>query len=413
MLKIDNATLKARVASIEQELRGQGLQALVLYANGSALGNQTFAHGYLRYLCGFDGHNTPSMLILRPGHAPVLLSGNKPHMRAHVAEKSLWFSDVRHVRPQLFGAEAAAILAREPGPAARVAYLGYDETPAPVWKSLETALPGVAWVDDFAPYIDRYRAIKRPAELGLHRRAAAICDTVFETLEREAGSGRSGYQLQAAMEHTARHAGCDYCVTWITVMPHADGSRYNLEECERVPQSGDQVLAGILLTYDGHWGHAVRTGSFGAPGAGHRRAYDICREMHAAALDRLRPGADLCQANIAMIDVLRRYYREDEVRTSRLAHGLGYSYEDPVVTRAFPNPWDVKPGRRQEPVEIKPGMLMELHPNLFVPGVAGAMIGDMVLVTETGYELLTAFPRDLIDWASPRGAAQPRVAREA
>jgi Xaa-Pro aminopeptidase len=43
-------------------------------------------------------------------------------------------------------------------------------------------------------------------------------------------------------------------------------------------------------------------------------------------------------------------------------------------------------------------MLMELHPHLFVPNVAGAMIGDMVAVTETGYEILTAFPRDLITW---------------
>lgn len=400
MLKIDNETLKARVARIEDELRAQGLHALVLYANGSALGNQSFMHGYLRYLCNFDGHNTPTMLILRPGHAPVLLSGNKSHMRAHLAEKSLWFRDVRHVRPQLFGAEAAAILAREPETAGRVAYLGYDETPAPVWKSLESGLPGVTWVHDFAPHIDKYRAIKQPPELEFHRRAAAICDTVFETLAREAGTGKRGYQLQAAMEHTARHEGCDYCVTWITVTPHADGSRYNLEECVRVPQAGDQLLAGILLTYDGHWGHAVRTGCVGAPTAGHRRAYDICREMHAAALDKLRPGEDLCEVNAAMNQVLHRYFRAAEVRTSRLAHGLGYSYEDPVVTLGFPNPWDVKqPARKPEPIEIKPGMLMELHPNLFVPDDAGAMIGDMVLVTETGHEILTGFPRDLIAWA--------------
>ena len=405
MLKIDNETLKARVEKIEHELRAQGLQGLVLYANGSALGNQSFMHGYLRYLCDFDGHNTPAMLILRPGHAPVLLTGNKPYLRAHVAEKSLWFRDVRHVRPQLFGAEAAAILARQPETAGRVAYLGYDETPAPVWKSLEAGLPGVTWVDDFAPHFDKHRIVKQPPELALHRRAAAICDLVFETLAREAGAGRAGYQLQAAMEHTARHEGCDYCTTWITVSPHADASRYNIEECMRVPQAGDQIVAGILLTYDGHWGHAVRTGSFGAPSADQKRVYGICREMHTAALTQLRPGADLCEANAAMDQVLHRHYRDDDVRRSRFAHGLGYSYEDPVVTLAFPNPWDAKqqPARKPEPIEAKPGMLMELHPNLFVPGVAGAMIGDMVLITETGHELLTRFPREHIDWTSQSG----------
>jgi hypothetical protein len=36
------------------------------------------------------------------------------------------------------------------------------------------------------------------------------------------------------------------------------------------------------------------------------------------------------------------------------------------------------------------------QPNLYIPSVAGAMIGDMVAVTDAGYEVLTKYPRDLI-----------------
>jgi Xaa-Pro aminopeptidase len=43
-------------------------------------------------------------------------------------------------------------------------------------------------------------------------------------------------------------------------------------------------------------------------------------------------------------------------------------------------------------------MLFEVHPNLFVEGYAGASIGDMVLVTEQGPELLTQHPRDLREY---------------
>ena len=43
-------------------------------------------------------------------------------------------------------------------------------------------------------------------------------------------------------------------------------------------------------------------------------------------------------------------------------------------------------------------MLLEVHPNLFIPGVAGAMVGDMVAITDSGYEILTEFPPDLIIW---------------
>jgi Xaa-Pro aminopeptidase len=39
-------------------------------------------------------------------------------------------------------------------------------------------------------------------------------------------------------------------------------------------------------------------------------------------------------------------------------------------------------------------MVLEIHPNIRVPGMGYCALGDMLLVTETGNERLTAFPRD-------------------
>jgi Xaa-Pro dipeptidase len=398
MLKIDSDTLKQRVQTVERGLRASGVEALVLYATGSVLGNQSLTHSYLRYLCNFDGHNAPALLLLRPDHSPTLLTGTKFHMRARLAEKRLWFDDVRHVLPTDFGEHVVDLLKGSVSGGGRVAFIGYDETPAPVWKSLEHGLPDIAWVYNFARHIEQYRVRKSAAERSFHRKAAEVCDIMFETLAQAVGTGRQGFQLKAAMEYTARAAGCDYCDTWLTAAPEADFFRYHMDECLRVPQQGDQLLAGMMLTYDGHWGHAVRTGSVGTATPEHRRLYGICREMFEAALDELRPGEDLCRVNDAMDAVLHRYYSDSEVRRTRAGHGLGYAYEDPVASLAFPNAWEPKPEKARAVVETLPGMLLELHPHLFVPGVGGAMIGDMVLVTESGYEVLTQYPRDLIIW---------------
>jgi Xaa-Pro aminopeptidase len=277
--------------------------------------------------------------------------------------------------------------------------MGYNETPAPVWKSLEKNLPAVEWVHDFAAQFDKHRVQKTALELTFHRRAADICDTMFQTLAREVRSGKPAYQLQAAMEHTARCEGCDYILTWLTVLPNADFPRFEIEECLRVPQTGDQVLAGLYITYDGHWGHAIRTANIGAPSAAHRQIYDHTREMLEAALAKIRPGENLYEVNAAMTRVLKKHYTGIDIRTSRAGHGLGYSYEDPIVSLAFPYAWNVKAQPREPaPIEIKPGMLMELHPQIWLPEAGGAMIGDMVAVTETGYELLNKFPRELIVW---------------
>ena len=399
MLRIDNPTLKERVSEVEKVIREEKLDALVVYAQGSALGSTSKMHGYLRYLCNYDGHNTPAMLILRPDREPVLVTAINAFLMRVQTREMLWFKDVRIVKPPMMGEEALSILAPQGATRLRVGYIGYNETPAPVWKSLEKGLPQAEWVD-FAPFLDRWRVQKGNIELAFHRRAGEICDAIFQTVAREVRSGKKGYQLQAAMEHTARHEGCEYCITWLSVAPRADYPRFYKEECVRVPQEGDQVIPGIYLTYDGHWGHAIRTGTVGKPTADHRRLYDIAREMEEAGLSNLRPGNDLYEVSAAMNRVLHSHYKDGEVEYSRAGHGLGYSYEDPVVSLAFPQPWDIKEPPKEKPkaIELKPGMLMELHPNLFVPGVGGAMIGDVVAVTDTGYEILTEYPRDLITY---------------
>lgn len=396
-LKIGDDILKARVRTAGDELRAAGCAALVLYATGSVLGNQSSTHAYLRYLIDFDPRNNSAMLILRPGHAPVLLTATKLHVRPRLAESRLWFDDVRHLTPPEFGEHAVRILKETVAAGARIALIGYAEMPAPAWVALERGLAGVTWDRDFARHIDKHRVCKSAVELSFHRKAAGVCDRMFEALAEQANSDRAGYQLRASMEFVARDAGCDYCDTWLTSGPAADVFRYNLDETRHVPEEGDQLLAGMMLTYDGHWGHAVRTGSIGEPSAVHRAIYDVCREMFDVALDMLKPGVDLCRVNDAMDAVLLRHYPDGDVLRTRTGHGLGYAYEDPVASVAFPNAWEKKPDKR-DAVEARAGMLLELHPHLFVPGKGGAMIGDMVLITETDNELLTHHPRDLIEW---------------
>jgi Xaa-Pro aminopeptidase len=397
LLRVDNTTLKKRVEEIEHALRDQNLEALVLYANGSALGSASKMHGYMRYLINFDGHNTPAILVLRPGHEPTLISSTNPFNMRVLLRELLWFKDVRTAKAPLMGQEAVAILGQGNGGARRVGYIGLNETPVPVWKALQNGLPGVEWVD-FAPEFDKRRVQKDALQLAFHRRAAEICDSIFQTLQRNVRKGLASYQLLAAMEHTARHEGAEYCLPWLTVAPKADYARVYKEESLRVPQEGDQVLAGIYLTYDGHWGHATRTGSVGQPTAEQRKLYDIAREMQEACLARLKPGEDLVEAVSAMDEVVYKYYREEEVDRARPGHGLGFSYEDPIISSAFFHPWEFhnRPAAGANRIELKPGMLMELHPNLAVPTIGRATVGDMVAITDTGYEILTEYPRDLI-----------------
>ena len=74
--------------------------------------------------------------------------------------------------------------------------------------------------------------------------------------------------------------------------------------------------------------------------------------------------------------------------------------KEAIVGAAFPQPYAPAPkgAAKPDPIAARPGMLFEFHPNIFVPGLGAAAIGDMVLVTETGNEILTQFARQLSIW---------------
>lgn len=383
---VQSDVLAKRMRSLQEWGQQQNLDALVVFGQGSVLGTATRSHGNLRYLLDWDGDAAPSALVLPTRGSPALVVANIfAHMRA---QENKLLADTRFGRGPSF---AAAVVDLLPQGAKRVGLAGRDEIPVGVWEPL-VAAGASAWVN-CEPELARRRAVKDSVQIAYHRQAAAICDRIFEQFGPTLHSGQSVADIQVELEKVGRQLGCEYCKTWLTVRPIADRCRYLADENKNAPQAGDQALLGIMLIFRGHWGHAIRTGSIGAPTAAAQRVFQIVQDMHDAMLDRLRPGADLRavgQAGIASDPQLGPCFQ------FRGGHALGHSYEDPIGSAEFPQPYDPTAKVPAEPRLVEPGMLFEVHPNLFVEEYAGASIGDMVLVTEQGPELLTRHPRDLL-----------------
>jgi Xaa-Pro aminopeptidase len=339
--------------------------------------------------------------VLSPSEKPTLFV---PNQYFHLAKEIMWFDDVRFVPPEKLGQEVASILKPRLSAKDTIGYVGRTETPFPVYEAFLQGLPGVTWVQANR-IIDEFRIVKDSAALTLHRRAAEISDAMFQTFTREVRRGKKGFQLQADVEHTARCEGCEHASTFLAIGPVADRARYTKRENGRVPQAGDQILLALFLSYEGHWGHAIRMGTMGDPNPSQRRAFDIALEMEEAALERVKPGRDLSELWKASARVFKKYFPDIDARGwfwLRSGHGIGLDYSDPILTDIFRFPYDLAvkdAGKTGEPpIPIQPGMLLELHPNVFIPNEAAGAIGDMVLVTEDGYEILNQFPRELIRW---------------
>ncbi|HZP75085.1 MAG TPA: M24 family metallopeptidase [Pseudolabrys sp.] len=358
---------------------------MVIFGLGSVLGTATRSHGNLRYLLDWDGDAAVSAAVIPPQGKPKLVVANI--FAAQRGAESALIDEVRFAKGPGF---AKAILDMLPKGARRIALSGRDEIPFAIWNVLSSA--GASdWID-CEPVLYGARAIKDDFEIGFHRQAAQACDAIFAAMPRVLATRKPVYLVQADLEQVGRELGCEYCKTWMTVRAQADRCRYLISENLNVPQEGDQVLLGVMLILHGHWGHAIRTGTLGKASNAAVSTYDSVRRMFDAMVDALRPGVDL-----RVVGQKGLTQEGNGVAFQfRSGHALGYSYEDPIGSAEFPQPYDASAKVPNEPRLAQPGMLFEIHPNLFIEGVGGASIGDMVLVTETGNEMLTVSDRSLL-----------------
>lgn len=387
-----SSTHTLRRAALLAEAGACGAASVLVFGFGSALGAGTRSHGALRYLSGWDGHESPSLLALSPSGSCLVVGSPFLMPLARGLPADLAVIDARPADWHRVVGDMGL-----PGP---VATVGFDEMPAALHARL-APLAGGPSLDERAA---RLRLRKDAAEIAVHRAAAQLCDDLFARLGPELARRSSAADIQVELEAHARRGGADYCRTWLTIRPQADYCRYWPAETASFPEPGDQVLLGIALTIDGHWGHGIRMGAIGPLAPEHAALHGLVEDMMAAALGALRPGLPLAGVEAAMEQTLRASGMMDAhpgLRRFRNGHGLGHSYEEPILTDAFPQHFDTSSTvtSAASDVTIAPGMLLEIHPNLFIPGVGGAALGEMLLVTEAGIDSLLTFPRSPVDWA--------------
>lgn len=375
----------ARRVALWQALQDDAPDAVLAFGYGDALGAGSASHGAMRYLTGWNSHEAQGLAILTPQGCSLLIGSPflapPPGLDAVALPAGAW---------------GAAIAARI-GSARRLATVGFDEMPQATFQALRAAL-GDATLVPVDAALSRLRMVKHQSEIAAMQAGAAICDDLFDRLPQQLRSGDPVWKTQARLETHARLEGAEYCRTWLTVSPIADRPRYWPEENRRPPQGGDQVLFGIALTVEGYWAHGIRMGAMGQPRAEHETLWQIAEDALIAGQGALAPGRPVHGAEQAMSGaVLSRAAQWPRLRRFRGGHGLGLSYEEPVLSAQFPQHWGPEGFRADAPppIPVAAGMMFELHPNLFVPGLGGAALGEMMLVEPGGALPLLQFPRQM------------------
>jgi len=384
----------ARQNKFLDQIDSSKAESILVFGYGSALGAGTKSHGAIRYLTGWDSHEAFSLFVLSKDTRLLLVSS--PFM-VPVAKQRYSSIKIIYVPTTLWLNTLNTQLQTN----VSVGLIGFDEIPAAVYKSL---MPLVA--SDSCVCLDEQlslmRLIKDDDEIALHKQGAAICDELFASLKNEYSKNTPIWKIQLALESQAKYQGADYCKTWLTIRPAADYPRYWPEEGHRIPQQGDQVLFGIALSVEGHWAHGIRMGSIGTVNETHQQLWQVVMQMMTAASHCLQPGNAMSQCEAAINDVFDQYQTASsapKIHRFRNGHGLGTSYEDPLITDYFPQYFKSQPSVQDntQQLTVQPAMLLELHPNIFLPDIGAAAIGEMILVTKNGPQNLLTFPTQLFE----------------
>jgi Xaa-Pro aminopeptidase len=231
--------------------------------------------------------------------------------------------------------------------------------------------------------VESLRAVKEPGELDAIRRATEVTNRTYERLAEERFSGRTEKELVWRMTELFHEEGADEPAFAIDIAAGPTAASPHAVPGDRVVEEGDLVLVDAGAKVDGYCSDCTRTFAVGEISDSLREIYELTRLAQQAGLDAVRPGATGREADAAARAVIAEAgYGEN------FGHGLGHGI-GLLVHEA--------PSLRPETTDaLAAGNVVTVEPGIYLSGVGGVRMEDLVVVTEDGCDVLTSFPKDLI-----------------
>jgi Xaa-Pro aminopeptidase len=225
----------------------------------------------------------------------------------------------------------------------------------------------------------RYR--KEPDELNEIRKAIEIAEKSYREIEQMFAAGVTERRVAAELEYYMRMNGAMKASFDVIVGSGPNSALPHAKVSDRVFQLGDSVVIDWgAISESGYCSDMTRTIFIGRPNDEMLSVYRVVYGAQLYALDAVKPGVTTGE-----LDSIARKIITDAGYGEYFSHGLGHGVGT-VVHEGI----SVSEGRTEV---LEPGMVITIEPGIYLPGKGGVRIEDMVLVTETGSEILTSLPK--------------------
>jgi Xaa-Pro aminopeptidase len=231
--------------------------------------------------------------------------------------------------------------------------------------------------------VEELRAVKDDAELEAVRRAAALTSEAYARFAEERFVGRTERDLAWRLDELFHELGAEAPAFETIVASGPNSARPHARPSDREIGAGETIVVDAGVRLDGYCSDCTRTFATGSLPERLQQAYAVCLEAQLAGVEAVHPGATGVEADGAARTVI-----DDAGFGEAFGHGLGHGvgldvHEAPRLARESSD-------------TLRAANVVTVEPGIYLEGLGGIRIEDLVIVGEDGPEITTGFTKDLV-----------------
>lgn len=317
----------------------------------------------LRYLFGFSG--STGVAVLTGARAILLVDARYTEQAAQETTAC----EVLEAERQSWGAEFRSVVKDFSRLGFEAGHLTYHQTSA-----LQSAVGNDTVCVPTSGLVEEHREVKDAVEIGLIRNALDASRAAFAELMGDFPWGVSENEAAARLDLLGRLKGSSGPSFDTIVLTGARTSLPHGRPGEARINPDEVLLIDFGIRLAGYCSDLTRT----RIPAGHPASViaEVVTNAQAAAIAAVRPGTD-----VRAVDAAARNVITAAGYGSHFGHGTGHGIG-----------LEIHEGPRISPQGtgvLRPGMVFTIEPGIYLPGQAGVRIEDVVVVTESGCEVLS------------------------
>jgi Xaa-Pro aminopeptidase len=319
----------------------------------------------IRYLVGFESSN--AALLVEPER--LRLFSDFRYAEAGRAVEGVEFTETKR---SLFADVAERLSGR----------VGFEAEDLTYARHATLAAGGAELVPRYG-LVEALRLVKDDEEQEAIRRASEVTSQAYERLAAEPFVGRTEQDLAWRMDELFHELGAEEPAFPTIVGAGPNGARPHTDPGERVIEPGQTVVVDAGARVDGYCSDCTRTFATGPLPDRLAEAYATCLDAQLAGVEAVRAGVTGIDA-----DAAARTRIEDAGLGEAFGHGLGHGvgldvHEAPRLSR-------------ESGETLAAGSVVTVEPGIYLEGLGGIRIEDLVIVRDGEPEVLTAFTKELV-----------------